>query len=315
MNLLENAVKSIQIGIEDYKNERRYLSAVRNLYAGILLLFKEKLIRLSPPDSGEVLIKKRIIPTVENGQIIFRGIGKKTIGLDDILERFRSLKIKIDEKRIIKIRDIRNDLEHYFATDGRKDILNVLSNTFILIRDFIARELNLEPRELLGGKYWDVLLKESEVFEKEQNECFASIKNIAQNSGILVTAMEEKMECFYCSSSLLMLVNPDADWVDLKFKCRSCGKEMDFEHVAESCLREFFDWEIYESVKDGQDPPLSKCPECFNDSYVFGEDGCAICGYVKEYDSCIRCGGSVDLEEQQFHGLCGYCYHVMSKDD
>jgi hypothetical protein len=43
--MLENAVQSVQIGVEDYlsKNSRRALSAVRNVSAGILLLFKEKL--------------------------------------------------------------------------------------------------------------------------------------------------------------------------------------------------------------------------------------------------------------------------------
>jgi hypothetical protein len=60
--ILKNAVTSIQIGIEDYHSadERRSLSAVRNLTAGLLLLFKEKLRRLSPAGSDEVLIKKQL---------------------------------------------------------------------------------------------------------------------------------------------------------------------------------------------------------------------------------------------------------------
>lgn len=61
--LLNNAISSIQIGIEDYESEdeRRVLSAVRNLTAGILLLFKEKLSELSPGDSNEVLLKQQIM--------------------------------------------------------------------------------------------------------------------------------------------------------------------------------------------------------------------------------------------------------------
>jgi hypothetical protein len=59
--ILENAVSSIQIGIEDYQSNdpRRVLSVVRNLSAGVLLLFKEKLRQLSPDGSDEVLIKQR----------------------------------------------------------------------------------------------------------------------------------------------------------------------------------------------------------------------------------------------------------------
>ena len=44
--LLQNAINSIEIGIEDYKlsqqDERRIISCVRNVFAGILLLFKYK---------------------------------------------------------------------------------------------------------------------------------------------------------------------------------------------------------------------------------------------------------------------------------
>jgi len=49
--ILDNAVQSIQIGIEDYRSSdpRRLLSAIRNVQAGILLLCKEQLRRLSPP--------------------------------------------------------------------------------------------------------------------------------------------------------------------------------------------------------------------------------------------------------------------------
>ena len=45
--LLQNAINSIEIGIEDYElsqqDERRIISCVRNVFAGILLLFKYKL--------------------------------------------------------------------------------------------------------------------------------------------------------------------------------------------------------------------------------------------------------------------------------
>ena len=54
--LMENAKGSIRIGIEDYflakdKHDRdkkfRMISALRNIYAGILIMFKERLLRLS----------------------------------------------------------------------------------------------------------------------------------------------------------------------------------------------------------------------------------------------------------------------------
>lgn len=80
MSLLSNAIESIQVGVEDYLmgDSKRYLSAVRNICAGMLLLYKEELCRLSPLHDKEVLIKKDIRPVDDGvGNIIFRGTGKK----------------------------------------------------------------------------------------------------------------------------------------------------------------------------------------------------------------------------------------------
>ncbi len=53
--LFDNAIQSIQLGVEDYQanDPRRALSAVRNFYAGILLLAKEVLVRTAPGASPE----------------------------------------------------------------------------------------------------------------------------------------------------------------------------------------------------------------------------------------------------------------------
>ena len=55
MSIIQNAIDSIQIGIEDYESadDRRSVSAVRNISAGILLLYKEKLCQLSPEDNND----------------------------------------------------------------------------------------------------------------------------------------------------------------------------------------------------------------------------------------------------------------------
>jgi hypothetical protein len=60
-SLLENAIVSMQLGLEDYASEdhRRVLSAARNLYAGVLLLCKEVLRRLSPAGSNDILIRTK----------------------------------------------------------------------------------------------------------------------------------------------------------------------------------------------------------------------------------------------------------------
>ncbi|SIT08699.1 hypothetical protein [Insolitispirillum peregrinum] len=82
MSIYKNAIASIQIGIEDFgsDDERRVLSAVRNVYAGVLLLGKEVLLKASPSEIGDVLIRDRIVPKRNaNGSISFVGKSDKTI--------------------------------------------------------------------------------------------------------------------------------------------------------------------------------------------------------------------------------------------
>jgi len=97
MNLLKNAVETIQIGLEDYKNDdpRRSLSAIRNVSSSILLLFKEKLRRLSPLDSDEVLIKSNAEPIIDpkTKSLAFIGEGSKIVDVQQIKQRFTSLGI------------------------------------------------------------------------------------------------------------------------------------------------------------------------------------------------------------------------------
>ncbi len=80
MSLIKNAVESIQVGVEDFSSddERRSVSAMRNIAAGLLLLFKYKLCLLSPASDPELLIKKDLIPTVDgDGRCIFVSRGKQ----------------------------------------------------------------------------------------------------------------------------------------------------------------------------------------------------------------------------------------------
>ncbi len=68
MDLLTNATSSIRLGVEDYKSgdSDRMLSAVRNIHAGILLLYKEALRRKSPENTNDVLVKAQIRPELNS---------------------------------------------------------------------------------------------------------------------------------------------------------------------------------------------------------------------------------------------------------
>jgi hypothetical protein len=189
MSLLDNAISSIKIGIIDFENnedEGRLLSSVRNIYAGILLLYKEKLRRLSPPDTQEVLIKQKIKPSFDkNGKIIFIGSGKKTVDHFQIKERFDALNIKIDWGKLERINNIRNNIEHYYSTNSEQEIIEVVANSLNLIKDVLIDHLDEDPINLLGENCWNSLIHTAEVFEEEYNKCIELLDQVPWNSEVL----------------------------------------------------------------------------------------------------------------------------------
>lgn len=102
MNLIENAQLSIQVGVDDYlraqghdlnsiEAKKRTISAVRNIYAGILLMYKEKLRRLSPNESDEVLLKDKIKFERRGEEVIAVGTGRKTVDVNTIKRKIQFL--------------------------------------------------------------------------------------------------------------------------------------------------------------------------------------------------------------------------------
>jgi hypothetical protein len=175
--LLTNAASSIKVGVEDYlsPDPGRALSGVRNVTAGVLLLFKEKVRQLSPQGSDEVLLKQKIEPRLSpEAQLHFGGSGRKTVDVQEIQERFQSLGIEVDWKRVNDIVKLRNDIEHYYTGEPASRLRELIANSFLLMRDFVSVHLKITPVELLGEKTWNVLLQTAEVYSKELDECRAA---------------------------------------------------------------------------------------------------------------------------------------------
>jgi hypothetical protein len=153
MDLLTNGIESIQVGIEDWKagTPARLLSSVRNMHAGILLLYKEALRRRSPADSNEALLKAKVVPSLgQDGRVKFVGHGTRTVEVWQIEEHFERLGIGTDWGRFRRINKIRNEIEHYYATILQEAFKAVIVDTFIIVRDFVATELGEDPRDLFG---------------------------------------------------------------------------------------------------------------------------------------------------------------------
>jgi hypothetical protein len=313
VDLLTNAVQSIQLGVEDYgcNSHPRLLSAVRNIHAGILLLYKEALRRKSPAGSNDALIKAKIVPSLDaNGNVVFIGSGKKTVDTQQIRERFAGLKIATDWTRLDSITEARNALEHYYPQLTQQALHGLLTDAFLIIRSFIAGELNDDPRTLLGDQTWQAMLHVSEVHAEERRECQARLDKIKWVSDALKEGLPE-LTCDQCGSDLLRPVNIDSE---VQLKCSSCGKTEIPDSYVPKAIASALDSAAYMAVKDGGTTPYVMCPECGNETYVIDEQRCALCEHEAEH-TCIRCSNEIPPEELDSSPLCSWCAHMSSKDD
>jgi predicted RNA-binding Zn-ribbon protein involved in translation (DUF1610 family) len=316
MSILKNAVDSIALGIEDYKSKdlRRMTSCARNISAGILLLFKHKLAELSPSDSNQALIKKQVLPIItSSGDIKWRGEGSKTVDVQQIRDRFENLGISVDWKRVDAISKYRNDIEHYYSSVPQNDIRAMIADSFIVIRNFVSIHLQQEPLTLLGKDTWEVLVDESEVYEKEREECIEHISAIDW----LYKSLEEALiqfRCPQCGSGLIDATNSETEREAAEFNCRSCGQKWEFDTIVPLAISDFFAAENHDSIRHGGDPATITCPNCSNDTYILSEDVCVMCCESVER-KCKRCGCEIPPEEIDGGGYCGWCDHMMSKDD
>ena len=106
------------MGIEDYSSDRpdRSLSAVRNFYAGVLLLAKEVLVRAAPHADADEIIGARYKPVPDgSGGVMHAPDGHRTIDFDTIGKRFKDFKLEIDQAALGELNKIRNEIEHRFT--------------------------------------------------------------------------------------------------------------------------------------------------------------------------------------------------------
>lgn len=316
--LLANAVSAIQLGVEDYEasDPNRALSAVRNITAGVLLIFKERLRQLSPPGSDEVLLKERLRPSLRpDGSITFVGAGRKTVDVHQIKDRFDSLRVSADWDRFEELVRLRNELEHYYTTATSTTVQGALADAFVVLQAFITTELDHEPLDLLGEQTWQTLLNVASVHEKQLQICRAELSKINWPAPIYDTVAEE-ICCIHCRSPLVKATNPDVtDLTVLEFLCTACGKTSNFEDTVGDAIAEAFAADAYIAMTDGGDPPLDYCHECGEVSFHVDSGFCLLCQAQLSYEKCAVCGAALGPEDQHNDGLCGYHKWQADRDD
>ena len=119
--------------------------------------------------------------------------------------------------------------------------------------------------------------------------------------------------CEECGSDLIYPDKLNKNSVESKFVCKSCDVTYSYEEIVSSSIKDHYYVESYLAIKDGGDDPVADCPFC-GGAYLFEEQICAECGESAVH-ACELCGRDIPPEELSEDNLCGYCSHVMSKDD
>jgi hypothetical protein len=316
VSIIQNAIDSIQTGIEDYQDEdnRRNVSAVRNISAGILLLYKEKLCRLSPSDDKEILIKANTKFEFKNGNIIILQVGKygKTVNVKAIKDSFEILEIKVDWKSFEELNKLRNNLEHYYTVESHDVIREIIAKSFLLIRDFFINHLEQDPQEMLGDETWAALLEVSEVYSAEEELCEKSINAVDWLYDSVKKSLKH-LRCTKCHSSLIQVPFEDDTYPTINLHCKSCNYDFCFDDVVEQCIDDSLSGIAYMEFKDGGQSPYDTCPECEKNTFIHSEGCCVACDYKMEYKECERCGETLSLDEQYNEGKCSYCEYQWNK--
>ena len=307
------------MGIEDYQanDPKRMLSSIRNIHAGILLLCKEKLRQLSPANSNEVFIRVKQATTLVNGALAVKGIGKKTVDQQGIKDRFADLNLNLEWKRLERIAQIRNNIEHYFFDGNAQQLNEAIADACILIQVLLVDLLEEDPLTELGQDCWSVFLSVEEIFEREAIQCTASMNNIVWQNSYL-KELSEEFECTKCGSNLLKQdIETNADPESAQLKCVACDHAEDMENVVENAVNERFRGENHAAALGEIEEPVGNCPECGHETYVFNEAECVWCQFSMPADAeCAVCCEPLSLEDYECHeGLCSYHAYVASKAD
>ena len=123
----------------------------------------------------------------------------------------------------------------------------------------------------------------------------------------------EEFHCEECGSQLIIPGSTDGEAIESEFICKSCGNKLDYDEIVNKALNEYYFADMYLSQTDGGDSPITDCPEC-DGIYLYEEGVCSSCGHSAVH-TCQRCGSTIMPEELYAEPFCGYCAHMISKDD
>ena len=315
-DLFKNAVQSIILGLEDYqtKDAKRTLSAVRNYYAGVLLLAKEVLVRAVPDADASEILAANYKPVPDgSGGVQYVAESVRSIDLNGIGTRFKDFGLRIDQGVLSELSKIRNAVEHRSPKDMDDSMRQSIAKSFPLVYK-LFHKAGEDPYEVLEHT-WQTMLDVRTVYDGELKTCRATFSNIEWNRNILADAPRL---CVECGSELVAQNNhQNSNMQQIEANCRSCGATIGAERLIEDSIAKQMDGQLITTVRYGGHAPLQDCPECSLLTYVFGleDDGCVWCEC--KLGDCVFCETKLTPDDVDSHDsrMCSYCGYKLHKDD
>lgn len=324
--LLQNAITSIQLGVEDFQSIRsknapeRSLSSARNIFAGVLLLFKYKIASMADtPDRAKELIfeHQEFLPYKnDSGKIEWRpsGIKPKTIDVNGIQNRFGSLNIKTDWEALKKINKCRNALEHLHPEHPAAEVEALIADIFPVLQAFISCELNDNPADLLG-ETWQIMLRHHKLFEA--NMAKAKEKWSAVELPPRIIDILQSCRCENCGSKLLQPSTTDVeegipvDSREFRYECIACQHESELAELVE---------DVFVTINGELDcfasePAVTECAKCGYYLFFTYEATCYWCGNEERAPICSDCGQVINRHEAERGFICDRCDEKRSLFD
>lgn len=297
-DLLTAGKDAISIGIEDFGSEHRArrTAAIRNLYAGILLLCKHLLVQAAPKNAPLLLISaKTKFKRSDEGELHCVAEGRQTIDANMVIQRFKDLNLGIDISHLQKLQRLRNDLEHYFSRATDEEFENAFIEVQLLVSDLIAR---IDPSHSFGPE-WTKIVQRSNAFQARRTASRAdllSVKWMSSTIADIIRSDDPYMACPECESS--HIVRKDVAIVEqhnVELNCMQCATDIPLVEFLESMLSLRFGGDDYEAAKCSETYQVYDCPQCERATFVTQDDLCANCGATTNDYTCEQCNGPMPI--------------------
>lgn len=323
--IYENGVTLLRLGIIDVRiaeqsDKRRYLTAILNIYAGILLILKYRLADESACD-GNALIYAKKRENCENGQ------NKRTINFWDIRKRLSSIECgKVNENsfwdQMEALKCFRNDAEHKFVNLNKEVVDGHLLRIYDILQiAFEGAVGNTAPNAL--GEEWLSLSSHTTIVRDVREKRDASLNDIRWLHPRLKELVANDM-CPKCGYPIIGINEVSSDGLahHSSFKCLSCGAELAYSDMIERILeKQDFDGHVFR-MKDWSMrlEHIGLCPHCLQNGFDVYTNICYCCGKEQQY-ACDWCGEKLTSSEvsamvcnEESRILCSHCQHMLEKE-